>query len=89
MRKVIRAASSNRDIKDDVATTLKQMLTDLLWNHEDNLAMKIAASVKNYNPDWCAEDASDKVVIDGEETVRTAIDKIIEAELKALFANEE
>ena len=85
----VKAASNNRNIRDDVATTLKQMLTDLLDDHEDNLAMKIASSVKSYNPDWCPTDANDKAVIKSDEAVKAAIDKIVQAELDALFANEE
>ena len=87
-RKYVRA-SQNRNIRDDVATTLRQMITDVIEDHEDNLAMKIASSVKSYNPDWCAADASDKVAIKSDEAVKAAIDKIVQAELDALFANEE
>lgn len=85
----VKAASSTKNIRDDVATTLKQMLTDLIEDHEDNLAMKIASSVKSYNPDWCAEDANDEIAIKSDSDVKAAIDKIVEAELKALFSNED
>ena len=76
-----------KEIKDNVATTIKQKLSAIIAEYEDNLAISMQGEVKDYNPDWCSDSADSHEVFIHDELVETALNRLVNAELKVLFAN--
>lgn len=70
---------------ENVSLQLFADLKELISKFEDNLAIRLSSDVKNYNAEWCEEDAG-TVSAQANKKIDNAIADIIDAELHVLFA---
>lgn len=78
----------NKNVYEDVASSLKADIDKIISDYEDNLAMKMASEVRNYDPNYAAEDVYGPESAKYGKLRENAILDLVEAMLTVLFANE-
>lgn len=79
--------NSHDKVYQNVASSLKYDLEDLISSYEDNLAVKMASEVRGYDPEYALEDMFGSEAKKYDKLRENAILDLVEAMLAVLFGN--